>query len=81
MQRAVLFSIGLAGVASKNPEAKALLRAHGRVVQLSHQCNAVSGGIAAHQAGNGVPGPCVAQEVGPGFVIEQKVGFVIVMFE
>jgi hypothetical protein len=55
LQRGVLFSIGSAGSTSKNPEAKALLKGHSRLVQLSNQSRAVSDGIRKMQLDAGVP--------------------------
>ena len=54
-QRAVLFSIGLAGATSKNPEAKALLRKHNRTVTLTQQALAVGKQVRDMQTAAGVP--------------------------
>jgi hypothetical protein len=55
LQRAVLFSIGIAGASSKNPAAKSLLRANNRVVQLSRQSLAVGKSISNAQVAANVP--------------------------
>jgi hypothetical protein len=55
LQRTVLFSLGVAGATSKNPEAKGLLRKHARVAQLSVQSRAVGDGIREKQVEAGVP--------------------------
>ena len=55
LQRAVLFSIGIAGASSKNPEAKWLLRANNRVVQLSRRSLAVGKSISNAQVAANVP--------------------------
>ena len=55
IQRGVLFSIGMAGATSKNPECKKLIKGHNREVQLSNQSRAVSDGIRKQQIDAGVP--------------------------
>ena len=64
LQRAVLYSIGLAGSTPKNPEARAtqqnpeakqLLRKHNRFAQASNQIRAVAYGIREMQKDDGVP--------------------------
>lgn len=55
LQRAVLFSVGLAGATSKNAEAKKLLRKHNRVVALSRQSLAVGKSIREAQLNAKVP--------------------------
>jgi hypothetical protein len=55
VQRSVLYSSGLAGVTSKNPEAKAVLKMHNRVAQLKNQTRAVSDGVRSTQLAADVP--------------------------
>jgi hypothetical protein len=57
LQRAILYSIGLAGPKSActNQDARDLLRCNGRVVQLSHQSREVSDGIRDFQRDHGIP--------------------------
>ena len=55
LQRSVLFSIGLAGTVSKNPEAKELLKGYNRISQLSNQSREVHYGIRDMQVAAGVP--------------------------
>lgn len=55
LQRAVLFSIGVAGAVSQNPEAKDHLRGHGRIAQANNQIRAVSYGIREKQENARVP--------------------------
>ena len=55
LQRALLFSVGLAGASSKNPAAKSLLRKHGRVTTLAVQSRQVAYGIREKQVAAGVP--------------------------
>lgn len=55
LQRAVLFSLGLAGASSKNAIAKRLLRKHNRVVMLSRQSLAVGKAIKVAQLDAKVP--------------------------
>ena len=55
LQRAVLFALGLAGASSKNDDAKALLRKHNRLVQLSRQSLAVGKAIREAQLRASVP--------------------------
>ena len=55
LQRSILFSLGLAGVTSKNPELKQLLRKHSRVVMLSRQSLSVGKAIRMAQINAGVP--------------------------
>lgn len=54
LQRAVLYSIGLAGVASQNRDAKELLRRNNRVVMLSHQSLATNKAIKEAQLNAGI---------------------------
>jgi hypothetical protein len=55
LQRGVLYSVGIAGSTSKNPECKAGLKPHNRVAQLSNQSRAVSDGIRKGQTDSDVP--------------------------
>ncbi|KAK3235607.1 hypothetical protein CYMTET_54197 [Cymbomonas tetramitiformis] len=55
LQRGVLYSVGLAGVKSKNPECKSLLRKHNRVVMLSRQSLAYGKALNIVQTKAGVP--------------------------
>ena len=55
LQRCVLYSCGIAGSSSKNPEFNATLKPHNRVAQLSNQARAVSDGIRKGQLNSGVP--------------------------
>ncbi|KAK3284010.1 hypothetical protein CYMTET_8320 [Cymbomonas tetramitiformis] len=55
LQRGVLYSVGLAGVQSKNPDAKSLLRKHNRVVTLSRQALAFGKSLVTAQSKAGVP--------------------------
>ncbi|KAK3243146.1 hypothetical protein CYMTET_47179 [Cymbomonas tetramitiformis] len=55
LQRSVLYSIGLAGKTSKNPDAKQLLRKHNRVVMLSRQALAFGKDVKKAQSAAGVP--------------------------
>ncbi|KAK3260261.1 hypothetical protein CYMTET_30770 [Cymbomonas tetramitiformis] len=55
LQRGVLYSVGLAGVKSKNPECKSLLRKHNRVVMLSRQSLAFGKALNIAQTKAGVP--------------------------
>ena len=55
LQRCVLFSIGLAGATSKNPEAKAHLKMHNRQVMLSRQSGLYLKSIKDMQMAAGVP--------------------------
>ena len=55
LQRGVLYSVGIAGSTSKNPECKAGLKPHNRVAQLSNQSRAVSDGIRKGQIDSDVP--------------------------
>lgn len=55
LQRAVLYSIGLAGATSRNPEAKELLRKNNRIVMLTHQSLATNKAIKLAQTRAGVP--------------------------
>ena len=55
LQRAVLFSIGLAGATSKNPAAKDLLKKHNRIAMLSRQSGAFLKSIKGMQTDAGVP--------------------------
>ena len=56
-QRAVLYSVGLAGPKTRcpNQDARDLLRANGRIVQLSHQSREVSDGFREFQAEHTIP--------------------------
>ena len=55
LQRALLFSVGLAGASSKNPAAKSLLRKHSRVTTLAVQSRQVAYGIREKQVAAGIP--------------------------
>ena len=55
LQRSVLFSVGLAGATSQNPEAKAVLKMHNRIAQLKNQTRAVSDGIRKMQLSADIP--------------------------
>ncbi|KAK3274173.1 hypothetical protein CYMTET_17634 [Cymbomonas tetramitiformis] len=55
LQRGVLYSVGLAGVKSKNPECKSLFRKHNRVVMLSRQSLAFGKALNIAQTKAGVP--------------------------
>lgn len=55
LQRALLFSIGIAGAQSKNCDFKKLLRQHSRIVQLTRQSHAVSKAVSEAQAAAQVP--------------------------
>lgn len=54
LQRAVLYSIGLAGRTTQNKDAKELLRKNNRIVMLSHQSLATNKGIKEAQSGAGI---------------------------
>jgi hypothetical protein len=55
LQRAVLYSTGIAGSTSQNPEFKSTLKGHNRIAQLSNQSRAVSDGIRKGQIDADVP--------------------------
>ena len=55
LQRSVLFSIGLAGAQSKNPESKQLLGQESRLVTLYKQSRAVSSDVRAMQIAAEIP--------------------------
>lgn len=54
LQRAVLYSVGLAGAACQNKDAKELLRKNNRIVMLSHQSLATNKAIKEAQLNAGV---------------------------
>ena len=55
LQRSVLYSAGLAGTESKNPEFKSHLKCHNRYAQASNQIRAVAYGIRTKQVEAQVP--------------------------
>ena len=55
LQRSALFAVGLAGATSKNPLAKKLIKAHGRLVALSGRNRFFAEGLRKKQAAEGIP--------------------------